>query len=390
MDDRAVTTRPDLLEAARALAPTLVARAAEVEAARRVPEDLSLRVAEAGFYRAFVPASVGGDEQDPAAANAAVEELARHDASVAWVSFIAMTSGSALSDIPEAAAKAIFATPTTTIAGVFAPQGRADRGEGGYRVSGRWSWGSGSDNADWLLGGCRFFDGDAPERGRGGAPRANMVLLPRRDVAVLGDWDASGLCGTGSGSFETRETFVPEAHVLGLGLGPPQQGALYRFPRFGLLALGIAAVALGSARAAIDDLVALAREKTPTGSRRTLAHRTATQGEVARAEAGLRAARLFFYDAIERCHERAVRHGDAPLALRREMRLAAAHAVEEAVRVVDAMYALGGGSAVHRSHPLQRRFRDVHVATQHMMVAPPVFELIGRTYLDVEADTRQL
>ncbi len=385
-----MTQAPDLLEAARALGPELAARVHEGEAARRVPADLSAKVAASGFYRAYIPRSLGGDEQHPGHANAAVEELARFDASVAWVTFIAMTSGSALSDIPEAAARKIYDEPTRMIAGVFAPMGRAERVDGGVRVSGRWSWGSGTDNADWILGGCRFMKDGEPERMPGGAPRANMVLLPRSAVTLAGNWNASGLCGTGSGDFETADTFVPDEHVLGMGLGRPEVGPLYRFPRFGLLALGIAAVALGSARAAIDDLIALATEKTPTGSRRTLASRTSTQGDVARAEATLHAARLYFHDSIERCYDRAEAEGDAPLAFRRQMRMAASHAVRAATEVVDSMYSLGGGSSVHRDHPLQRRFRDVHVATQHMMVAPPVFELAGKTLLGVEADTSQL
>ena len=380
----------DLVAAARKLAPELRSRTAEVEEARRIPADLSRRVAEAGFYRAFVPRSLGGEELHPGHANAGIEELARSDASVAWVAFIGMTSGSALAGIPEAAARLIFATPETLVTGVFAPMGRADAEDGGYRVRGRWSWGSGSDNADWVLGGCRLFRDGEPERSRSGAPRVHMLLLPREEVEVLGNWNASGLCGSGSGEFQVEGALVPESRIVGFSQDAPLSRPLYQFPRFGLLALGIAAVALGTARAAIDDLVELAGGKTPMGSNRPLAERPATQSEVAKAEAVLGSARLYFYDAIDRCYAEAEKGDALPADLRRDLRLATTHAVQAAAETVDRMYHLAGGTSVYLQSPLQRIFRDVHVATQHMMVAPATLELTGRLLLDLETDTSLL
>lgn len=383
-------TQPDLVAAANELAPELRKRTGEVELARRIPADLSAKVAAAGFYRAFVPASLGGFELHPGLANAGVEELARSDASVAWVAFIGMTSGSALAGIPEAAAREIFVRPETLVTGVFAPMGKAVHEADGYRATGRWSWGSGSDNADWILGGCRLYKDGGPELSQSGAQRSHMVLFPRDQVNVVGNWNASGLCGTGSGDFEVDGVLAPEHHIVGLGQATPLERPLYQFPRFGLLALGIAAVALGTARAAIDDLVELAGSKTPMGSRRPLAERPVAQSDVAKAEAVLGSARLYFYDAIDRCYARAEQGDPLPADFRRDLRLATTHAVQAAAETVDRMYHLGGGSSVHRDHPLQRRFRDVHVATQHMMVAPPTLELIGKTFLGVDADTSQL
>jgi alkylation response protein AidB-like acyl-CoA dehydrogenase len=383
-------TQPDLVAAASELAPELRARTAEVEAARRVPADLSAKVAAAGFYRAYVPASLGGLELHPGAANAGVEELARSDASVAWVAFIGMTSGSALAGVSEEAAREIFVGAETLVTGVFAPMGKAIRETDGYRATGRWAWGSGSDNADWILGGCRLFKDGEPELSRSGAQRSHMVLFPREDVNVLGNWNASGLCGSGSGEFEVDGVLAPERRIVGFGQDAPLERPLYQFPRFGLLALGIAAVALGTARAAIDDLVELASGKTPLGSRRPLAERPAAQSDVAKAEALLGSARLYFYHAIDRCYAKAEAGDPLPSDLRRDLRLATTHAVQAATEVVDRMYLLGGGSSVHRDHPLQRRFRDIHVATQHMMVAPPTLELIGKTFLGVDVDTGQL
>jgi alkylation response protein AidB-like acyl-CoA dehydrogenase len=154
--------------------------------------------------------------------------------------------------------------------------------------------------------------------------------------------------------------------------------------------MGIAAVALGLARAAIDALVAIAGGKTPQGSSRTLAMRPSTQSDVATAEALLRSARAFYYEAVESAWQAACATGAIDAALRRDVRLATTHATRTCARAVDLMYDLAGGSSVYRSSPLQRIFRDVHVATQHMMVSPATLELSGRLFLGLETDTSLL
>jgi alkylation response protein AidB-like acyl-CoA dehydrogenase len=187
-----------------------------------------------------------------------------------------------------------------------------------------------------------------------------------------------------------NDLFVPEARAVGIGVDGPLPRPLYAFPQFGLLAMGIAAVALGLARAAIDALVAIAGGKTPQGSARPLAARASAQTDVSRAEAMLRSARAFYYEAIEHAWENACAHGRIEVEHRRDVRLATTHATRASAQAVDLMYDLGGGTSVYRSSPLQRIFRDVHVATQHMMVSPGTLELTGRLLLGLETDTSQL
>jgi alkylation response protein AidB-like acyl-CoA dehydrogenase len=170
----------------------------------------------------------------------------------------------------------------------------------------------------------------------------------------------------------------------------PLERPLYAFPQFGLLAMGIAAVALGLARAAIDALVEIAGGKTPQGSARPLAARPAAQSDVSRAEALLRSSRAFYYEAIEQAWEGACARGRIEADQRRDVRLATTHATRACAEAVDLMYDLGGGTSVYQRSPLQRVFRDVHVATQHMMVSPATLELTGRLLLGVETDIGQL
>ena len=166
--------------------------------------------------------------------------------------------------------------------------------------------------------------------------------------------------------------------------------AALRLSVFGLLALGIAGVALGIARRALDELVALAGGKTPTGSRRFLAERPVIHAEVARAEATLGAARAFLAETVGAAWERAQAAGAIEVRERARLRLAATHATLASARAVDLMYGAGGGTAVYAASPLQRCFRDIHVATQHMMVAPATLELAGRILLGLEADSAML
>lgn len=378
------------IELARGFDAELRERAPEIERARRLPRDLSDRFAAAGFYRMCVPGALGGLEQPPAETMETIETLARADGASAWCVFIGATSGSALASLSETAARAIFAKPTTLLSGVFAPQGTATAAPGGFRVDGQWAWGSGTQNADWILAGCRIVREGKPELLADGTPHTRRMIVPAAQVEFLDTWHVSGLSGTGSTDFALRDVFVPESHVADLGIERPLARPLYAFPQFGLLALGVGAVALGLARAAIDELVGLAGGKMPSGSRRPLAARAAAQTEVALAEAALRSARAYYYEAIAVAWEAANRDGKISVAHRRDIRLATTHATQASAAAVDRMYTLAGGSSVYQRSPLQRIFRDVHVATQHGMVSASTLELTGRLLLGLETDTRML
>ena len=385
----AVTATDDPLGAASALAPILRERAEEIEDARRIPPDLSQRFAAAGFYRMCVPEAYGGLELPPARTMETIETLARADAASAWVVFIGATSGTVLSMLPADSAREIFATEQTMLAGVFAPRGKAIPERDGFRVEGQWQWGSGTQNADWILAGCQVIRDGKPELLRNGTPRSRMMIVPAREVDFLDTWYVSGLAGTGSTDFAIHDRFVPNQRAVGIGVDGPLDRPLYQFPQFGLLGMGIAAVALGLARAAIEELVEIAGGKTPSGSARPLAARPAAQSEVARAEATLRSARAFYYEAIDAAWREACA-GRLSVESRRDIRLATTHATHACAEAVDRMYGLGGGTSVYRRSPLQRIFRDVHVATQHMMVAPSTLELTGRLLLGLETDVSVL
>lgn len=362
-------------------------RAAEGEQARRLPADLAQKMAEAGLFSLMTPAGLGGREMDAVEAFRVIEQVSESDAATGWCLMISATSTLALAYLPQDVARRIASRPDLIMCGVFAPMGRAVRDGDVYTVTGTWPWGSNSPNSHWMMGGCVIVENGEVARLANGQPDSRMLLFPADQVTLNDTWHASGLKGTGSGEMQVTDLVVPVEFSLSLIKDRPRvDGALYAFPVFGMLALGIASVALGNARGAIDDLVALASQKKPQASARRLCEQPNTQAEVARAEAALRSARAFLFGAIQSTWDQ-VRNGD-PITLdsRAQLRLAATHAARASAEVVTAMYQLAGGSSVFLSSPLQRRFRDAHVATQHMMVAPSTYELTGRALVGLDVD----
>lgn len=384
-----------LMAAADRAGLALAGRSAEIEARRALPPDVADLLAEAGLYRLLTPQALGGHEAPPGSYYLVIEQLARTDAAAAWCCFISCTTAVLAAYLPQDAARALFADPRLKLAGVFAPRGRAvparQDGIDGLRISGRWAWGSGSANADHVSAGCLLIGDDGrPVLQADGAPRILSVLVERHQVQLAENWDAFGLCGTGSGEFEIRDAFVPLAHSASL-LDPPRlQTPLYRFPVFGLLAISVAAVATGIAREALQHFIAEASARVPQASAKPLSARATVQDAVARAQAQIESARCYLLATVESGWQAAQQPGELPVALRRDLRLAASHAVHTAAEVVQRLYTLAGGSAVFAASPLQRALRNVQVATQHMMVADTSFELAGRLLLGVPTPTQQL
>ncbi|HEX4673539.1 MAG TPA: acyl-CoA dehydrogenase family protein [Solirubrobacteraceae bacterium] len=374
----------DLAHVADELAALAQSLAPEAEKLRRLPEELVDALRGSGLFRAGAPAAAGGPETPPALTLRLAETVARGDASAGWCVSIAATSSLLGGWLSSAGLAEVFGDPGTVAAGVWAPRGAARRVDGGYRVSGRWSFCSGITHSEYLFGGC-IVDGDGDERG---TPR--VLAMPVGELEIVDTWQTSGLNATGSHDAVADDVFVPEQRSLWLFDPPTSEAALYRFPILGFFALSIAAAALGNARGAIDDLQALASHKVGLGSSRTLAQRSATWSVVAQHEAALRAARAFYYEAVDDAWRAAQSSASVSVELRNALRLAATHATRTAADVARAMYDIGGGSAIYADSPLQRRFRDAHAATAHFQVNAATWELCGRLLLDQPTDTTML
>ncbi len=385
LTDLSATTSSESLEQAADQLSAVARELAPVsEASRRLPDELVAALRASGLFRAGAPAAVGAPEAPPPVTLACAETLARGDASAGWCVSIAATSSLLAGGLPADGLAQAFGDPGKVAAGVWAPRASARRVDGGYRVSGRWAFCSGIMHSDHLFGGCMVEAGDE------GPATVRVVGMPTSELEIIDTWHTGGLRGTGSHDAVADDMFVPDHMSLSL-FDPPRSGApLYKFPMFAFFALSIAAAALGNARGAIDDLCTLAAGKVSLGSSRTLAQRPDTWSVVAQAEASLRSARAFYYQAIDEAWEAAQLLEPVSVQLRTGLRLAATHAVRTSADVARAMYDLGGGPAIYEDSPLQRRFRDAHTATAHFQVNPATWELTGRLLLDQPTETMML
>lgn len=387
---QAISSRP--VAAAREIAPLARALADETERARRLAPPVVDALRSAGLFRMLVPREFGGGQASVAELVAAIEAVAAGDGSAGWCLMIGATTGITAALLPREGAAEIHGEPGSITGGMLMPRGTAVPVEGGYLVTGRWSYGSGSSHATWLLGGVTVVDANGnPEAIPGGHPHLRMAFFPAGSYTIHDTWHVSGLRGTASNDYEVTNLFVPSHRTVGLGIDRPwAEGTLYAFPMYGLLALGVAAVGLGIARAAIDEVTALAQVKTPTGSRRQLAERAAAQAGIAEAHALLESGRAYLYASIESAWAAAEQGSPLSVADRAQLRLAATHAARSCTRAVDICYDLGGGSSIYETSPLQRHFRDIHTLTQHVMVGQPTYEVAGRVMLGLPVDTFML
>jgi alkylation response protein AidB-like acyl-CoA dehydrogenase len=272
--------------------------------------------------------------------------------------------------------------PDLRAAGSLRPQGRAVPVAGGYRVTGEWNFASGIDNANRLYCTCVVMDGDRPAMTSAGIPRVRVMWVPVSAATIKDTWSVMGMRGTGSHDFVVDDLIVPDEHTCFAGDPPIDQGDLYR-PRgvFMVLTTVVAANALGIARGAIEDFVEMANREASSYSTALLRDRPLVQAHLAQAEAIVNAARANVIDAVGRAWAAQCTRGADPAREIAQARLAATHSIHEAVRAVGLVFHAAGTNAIYTRNPLERRFRDIHVAVQHNAAFPAHYESAGKVML---------
>jgi indole-3-acetate monooxygenase len=371
------------LAAARGLAPLVDTLRDRFDLDRTLPPVLVDAMHAAGLFRMWVPQDLGGAELDPLSFLTVIEELARLDGSVGWCAVIPAGYARLAGALAEDVAREMFqGSGRGLLVGTMNPTGKAVAAPGGYQVTGRWSYGSFIAYGEWVLGNCITQDASGPRRAEDGSPELRLCLFPRDAATVFDIWHVGGLRATGSNDFEVSELFVPEAYTIRLQeFQPPplRPGPLYAVPMTSTFVSCIATVALGIARAAIESLIEIASSKTSAGSATVLRDKALAQADMARAEALLRSGRAFLFDELGAMWNNAVAGRSIPLQERAQVRLAAVHAAQCAIQATDLMYQLGGGASLFQGGRLERCFRDVHAAGQHVAVSPlSNLEPIGR------------
>ncbi len=380
----------DIAAKVEALLPLVAASADEIERQRRLPEALLAAFYESGLFRLLLPRPFGGAELAPPAFVGVIEAVAKHDASTAWCLCQNGVCAMVAAFLPPEAARDIFARDRKAVlAWGPGPGARAVAVEGGYKVSGSFAFASGGRHATWLGAYCPIFEANGSERrAANGTAAGRTMLFPAAEAPMSDIWRVIGLRGTASDAYRLTDLFVPAAYSVARDEQSERryQGALYAVPSNSIFACGFACVALGLARSLLDAFVALTAEKTPRGYKSKLRLSAVVQSEIAEAEARLRGARMYLLGTLDEIWRAVEPANLVTLEQRMAIRLAATHAIQEAVRVADAAYHAAGATAIFESNAFERRFRDIHTVAQQLQGRRSHFETVGKHLLGLEAD----
>jgi indole-3-acetate monooxygenase len=363
-------TNPAVLQAARSVQDVVEAHAAKAEAIGELAPEVVDALHAARLFSVLVPTELGGAGADILDALAVFEELARQDGSTGWSLMAGATSTAfAATYTSDAAVQELFADGRTVMAGQLAPRGQAVREGGQFRVSGSYSFGSGSAHASHLQGGCLEIADGAPVMRDNGFPEIRAVIVPRSAVEILGNWDVMGLCGTASVDYRIPEVLLDAGTTFSIFDETPRRGtSVHRLGVMTITSAGHAGFALGLARRALDEITALAHTKVRLGDVALVDQQAFLVG-LARAEGKVRAARAFIFEAFADC-QAAVDAGDEQTPeLRQLARLATTYGTEACAEAVEWAYRESGSDGLRAGSVLGRCFRDMYAGTQHLFVS---------------------
>ena len=386
---------PAVIARAEALRPAVEAAADEIEDRRRLPAALLDKLHEARLFRLLMPRSSDGIETDPITFFHVIEAIAKADASTAWC--LSQAGGCSMSaaylDLPVA--RAIFGDdPRAVLAWGPGPKARAVECEGGYRVTGVYAFASGCRHATWLGAACPIWQADGSPRLRPDGRQMERTMLVRADEVEWTDiWNVVGLRGTASDQFALSDHFVRADHSITRDVITRESakecrepGPLYRMSAMTCYEVGFAGVALGIARASLDSFVDVAKNKIPRGKKSPLRDSAVVQTDLGLAEVGIRAARAFLLQSVAGIWKEISAGARLSLEHRMTIRMASTNAIHRSREAVDFAYNAAGATAIFESHPLERRFRDIHTVTQQLQGRLSHFETVGAWMMGAEAD----
>ena len=385
------------VRAAAALQPVIRRYHDELEREQRLPKALVEQFHAAGFYSLVIPRALGGLQADPLTYVRVVELLAEAAGSVGWNLANNSIGQLVTLGLPEDGVEELYGQrPDTVIAGTAVMGGgRAVAVEGGYRVTGRWPFGTGCQESSWMLGSFQILDGDQPRRSPDGSSAYWRGVFKRSEVQIVeGSWDVAGLRATGSFDWTVEDVFLPERRTM-VHAGVPLDnqwkrwpGISYALPAQAWVGPHHSAVITGIARAGIDALIDLAAEKTPRGRTVRLCDNPQVQDAVGRADAILNAGRAYRATMITELWNTIASGEETTLEQRARCRLAAVHAADSAREAMDLVYRQGGSTSYRREGRLAECWRDLHVVGQAVTLAPEWYPIGGRVYLHMDPGPR--
>lgn len=386
-----------VVQAAAALRPVLRGYQEAIEREQRLPKALVEQLRAAGFYRLVIPRALGGLQADPLTYLRVVELLAEGVGSVGWNIANNGIGQLVTLGLPDAGVHEIYAHGADTVIAGTAVQGggQAVAVEGGYRVNGRWTFGSGCQESAWMLGSFQILDDGQPRRRLDGGSLFWRGVFPRAEAEIVeGSWDVSGLRGTGSFDWTVEDVFLPERRTVPhVGVPLDNQwdrwpGLTYALPSQAWVGPHHSSVITGIARAGIEALIALACEKTPRGRTGRLCDNPQVQDAVGRADAILNAGRGYRAAMIAELWNTIAAGRETTLEQRARCRLASTYAADSAREAMDLVYRHGGSTSFKRESRLAECWRDLHVVGQTVTVAPEWYPIGGRALLGMDSGSR--
>jgi alkylation response protein AidB-like acyl-CoA dehydrogenase len=370
-DDDASLTLERLTERAAKLIPRLRERALETTKQRRIPDETIRDLWDANLFYLLKPKKFGGPAVRPDIAFQVADQLGRGDGSAAWVWSVMTIHDLFVALYPEQFQHEYWDKPNTLSASSFAPGGMASPDKGGFRLSGKWSFCSGIDNADWMFLGAIF----GPPSGASPMPDIRYVMVPQRDCKMIDDWDVMGLCGTGSKSIALDNAFVPEHRVLSHaamaeGTAPGAQvhdGWLYRAPIWTFVPFTISAPANGIARGAFEAFIDEMRSRDTAFDHSPMAKKPGMHLRVAEAGAMIDAGDLLYKRSFRETMDKLEAGETLSLEHRARSRRDQGYSVLLAKRGVEALFTGTGARGLFEKNHIQRAYRDLHAVSGHIV-----------------------
>ena len=389
-----VAPRPAGVELVELMAAVVTAEADASEVNRTLTDPVVEQMWETGLMRLFNPAAAGGAEPTFVEMIDTWERMAELDGSFGWIGIANLPSAAAVAAyLPdEGFAETFGSAERVTMGGQFAPNGRGERVEGGYRITGSWNFGSGTGHSQFVCAGFLPFNDGELEFDDNGDIRLLAAVLPREEIVFTDGWHVQGLRGTGSFDYEVHDVFVPDHRIFGLFDRRPHRGgsAVFRMGLMAITAAGHAAWILGVARGMLADVAALAMEKVRMGDLAPLAQRPSFQRNYAHHLGMWRAADRLVRDTFDEV-ERSVAAGhDVTPRQRADMRIAATYATEACREVAQWAHLAAGTSAIRNGNRLERAFRDVYTGTQHAFINEKTYLDAAQVLLGLVEDQRGL
>jgi alkylation response protein AidB-like acyl-CoA dehydrogenase len=385
----------DWIARAQKLAPMIEAAAERTESERKIPTDVLAAMHDARLFHMLLPLSLGGGAVDLVTFNQVIETIAAADASPAWCLAQAAGSSHSAGFLAPEIAREVFAAPDALVAwGPPAGIAKAVAVDGGYRVTGKWRFASGSANATWMGGHSTVFDADdRPRLDPAGRPVNRTMLFRKQHADIKDTWHALGMRGTASNDYQVTDLFVREPYSTWRDSAPDrrEQGPLYNIPMLTLYGVGFSGVALGIARACLEAFMGIAQTKRSAGgvgSTGLLRDNAVVQSRLAQATGRLRSARAFLLQMLAEIWETSSTVGRFSLEQRAHLRVAITGAMNEARKVTDFACHAAGTNAIFQGGPFERRFRDLHTVLAQGQAHLSNFEAAGQALFGTEPSQR--